>query len=393
MDDWREAIRMSKQSKATTIGTVMSLTLFSSIVGSPPAVASDPVKKSEITATSQEPLTFSFQPTNPDAKVILKILEEMATACIHQNIETIAKHMHDDVTSINERTKVVLSGKEKVIEHIEAVFKQYSPEGTTPLISYRISQPFIHVHGKEAIATYTGIAKIGGLHPTELRSRISEVFVKDSDSWKSIHYKSRWDHEKVLNKSEEEESNPTEDRFQSSDFEQLKGGVKVLILNLQDIRVLGHDLWIAGRAVKELERESDRKMLTVNAVSNEIEPIISPDQSEFIEPRKKYLDHYCNEIETILNSLNKAVDQYEDGALNLVVEAKIKDSVKAILNDFISSTRQARKHLTSLTRLTKSPPYDNEAILRIISLLSADIEKMNAEQKALIKAFKKSDSR
>lgn len=366
-----------------------SAALMMSIQGdSPKAVASDTSTNKEVVATTQDPLTYSFQPSNKDARAVLKIIKEMATACIHQDISTIARHMHKDVTSINKKTGVVLHGKEKVIEHIEQVFKQYSPKGSTPLVSYCITQPFIHVHGNEAIATYTGIAKIGGVHPTELRSRISEVFVKEGDDWKSIHYKSHWDHEQVL-KNLEEAKDPTEERYKASDFKQLKGGVKVLILNLQDIRVLGHDLWIAGRALKELERESGRRALVVNAPANEIEPVIIHSKTDYLEPRRKYLDHYCNELETILNSLNRAVDNYEDGSLKLVMNEKVREQVQGILNDFTSSTKRARKHLNSLTRLTKSPPYDNEAILGITKLLSKDLQEMRSEQKQLIKAFKK----
>ena len=351
-------------------------------------VAPNPVKETEskksanaVTVTSQTPLTYEFQPSNPEAQKVLSIIKEMATACINQDIDTIAGHMHDHVTSINQRTNVVLSGKESVIEHIREMFKKYSPEGETPLIAYDIKQPFIPIHGKEAIATYVAMAKIGGLHPTELRTKINEVFVKDGDQWQSIHYRSRWDHDSVENS---QSKNQSENKVE---YKSLKGGIEVLLLNISEIKSLGSDIKSARHVLKEIKTEISRRELLVNSADTIVEPILVKSPDSFLAPRKKILNHAVEHLDTILDALGISLQKYGNGSLKLVVREDIRKPAREIIEHWPTHLRQAGKHRNSMEKLLNDPNFDNEAIIEIIKLLDSDLEKMDKDQKALLQLF------
>lgn len=354
-------------------------------------VAPTPVKEKDskstgsVVATSQDLLTYPFQPSNAEAQKVLSIIKEMATACINQDINTIASHMHDHVTSINQRTNVVLSGKESVIEHIREMFKKYSPEGETPLIAYDIKQPFIHVHGKEAIATYVAVAKIGGMHPTELRTKINEVFVKDGDQWQSIHYRSRWDHDSVPNQNNQNQSeNKSKNKVE---YKRLKGGIEVLLLNLSEIKALGNDIKSARQALKEIKTEVSRRELLVNSADSIAEPMLVKSPDNFLAPRKKILDHAIEHLDTMLDALGIDFQTYGDGSLKLVVREDIRKPAREIVEHWPTHLRQAGKHRDSMEKLIKGPGIDNEAVIEVIKLLDGDLEKMEKDRQSLLLLF------
>ncbi|MCA9816187.1 MAG: nuclear transport factor 2 family protein [Cyanobacteria bacterium HKST-UBA01] len=354
--------------------------------------APNPVKEKEskstgsVVATSQDPLTYPFQPSNAEAQKVLSIIKEMATACINQDIDTIASHMHDHVTSINQRTNVVLSGKESVIEHIREMFKKYSPDGETPLISYDIKQPFIHVHGKEAIATYVAVAKIGGMHPAELRTKINEVFVKDGDQWQSIHYRSRWDHDSVPNSNSQNGQSQSQSK-NKVEYKRLKGGIEVLLLNLSEIKALGNDIKSARQALKEIKTELSRRELLVNSADTIAEPVLVKSPDNFLAPRKRILNHAVEHLDTMLDALGISFQKYGDGSLKLVVREDIRKPAKEIVEHWPTHLRQAGKHRDSMEKLLKGPGIDNEAVIEVIKLLDGDLEKMEKDRQSLLLLF------
>ncbi len=139
----------------------------------------------------QEYVGTPYGSQSEQAKQIMGTINLLKQAVIDQRLETISKHLHDDCTSLNEHTKTLISGKEKVLERFKEVMQRFSPRSETPLQSYEIEHPYISVRGDVAIATYSATAKFAGATPKSLHSNITEVYVKEK-VWKRLHYRCHW---------------------------------------------------------------------------------------------------------------------------------------------------------------------------------------------------------
>jgi hypothetical protein len=107
------------------------------------------------------------------------------------NFAAMGDYFDDGVTTFNEDTKKLIIGKNAVLADIKQRYdRQHKTDGR--MLSYTIDRPYAEVTGNRAVVTFVAKKVIAGLHPVDMESHSTEVFVKDGDKWKTLHYRGAW---------------------------------------------------------------------------------------------------------------------------------------------------------------------------------------------------------
>ena len=127
------------------------------------------------------------------AKVI-QIVLDMYKAYSEGDIDTLSKYLDKDCTTFDEGTKKLISGREAVLAEIKAWLSKNSASANAPLIAYTIEHPFCQMSNDhdQAVVTFTALKELGGEHPRKFKSRCTDIFRKDGNSWVRTHYRSNW---------------------------------------------------------------------------------------------------------------------------------------------------------------------------------------------------------
>jgi ketosteroid isomerase-like protein len=125
------------------------------------------------------------------AKVI-QIVLDMYKAYSEGDIDTLSKYLDKDCTTFDEGTKKLISGREAVLADIKSWLSKNSASVNSPLLAYTIEHPFCQVSNDQAVVTFTALKELGGDHPRKFKSRCTDIFRKDGDSWVRTHYRSNW---------------------------------------------------------------------------------------------------------------------------------------------------------------------------------------------------------
>lgn len=125
------------------------------------------------------------------AKVIQVVLN-MYKAYSEGDLDTLAKYLDKDCTTFDEGTKKLISGRDAVLAEIKGWLNKNSSTANAPLIAYTIEHPFCQVSNDQAVVTFTALKELGGEHPRKFKSRCTDIFRKDGESWVRTHYRSNW---------------------------------------------------------------------------------------------------------------------------------------------------------------------------------------------------------
>ncbi len=101
------------------------------------------------------------------------------------------EYFDDGVTTFIEDTKKLIVGKDAVIADIKQRYERQN-KGAGHMLSYTIEQPYAEVTGNRAEVTFVAKKVLAGVHPVDMESHSTEVFVKDGDRWKTLHYRGAW---------------------------------------------------------------------------------------------------------------------------------------------------------------------------------------------------------
>lgn len=123
---------------------------------------------------------------------LIEILMLLADAYARGDLVTYEAYLDDGCTTFDEGTKKLIVGKQAVVEHLKRRFQEFSPNGKTPLLWYKIQQPYAKVTGDTAVVTFVAETKIGGKSPYRAENHVTDIFVKHGDQWKKLHYRGRW---------------------------------------------------------------------------------------------------------------------------------------------------------------------------------------------------------
>jgi len=128
----------------------------------------------------------------PDAPAVLDTLEKMINAYARGDLSAYEKLLDDDCTAIDEKSDKMIKGKQAVLADLKDQFARHAPEGSQPLLSYTVDQPYVKVTGNMAVVVYHAVEQIGGKHPEKAEAYMTDVFVKADDKWKKVHERGQW---------------------------------------------------------------------------------------------------------------------------------------------------------------------------------------------------------
>jgi hypothetical protein len=121
---------------------------------------------------------------------VLKVLQTIITAYAEGDVATLEKYVDDGCTVQEDHSHKYLIGKEQVLDNYKHIFERHQEE--SPLVSLVIDHPYAKVTGDIAIVTYHATKEIGGKNPRKYASKITDVFVKEGNSWKKLRCHSSW---------------------------------------------------------------------------------------------------------------------------------------------------------------------------------------------------------
>ena len=122
---------------------------------------------------------------------VIDTLNQLTQLINDVKFDSMSEYFDDGVTTFNEDTKKLIVGKAAVLADIKHRYEQQH-KGVGHMISYTIDRPYAEVNGNRAVVTFVAKKVLSGIHPMDMESHSTEVFVKDGDKWKTLHYRGAW---------------------------------------------------------------------------------------------------------------------------------------------------------------------------------------------------------
>jgi len=130
-------------------------------------------------------------PACSESARVIETLNKLTQLINEGNFDAMSEYFDDGVTTFNEDTSKLIVGKAAVLADIKERYqRRQKAEGR--LVSYTIDTPYAYVHGNSAVVTFVAKKVISGPHPIGMESHSTEVFVKDGEKWKTLHYRGAW---------------------------------------------------------------------------------------------------------------------------------------------------------------------------------------------------------
>ncbi len=168
----------------------------------------------------------------------------------------------------------------------------------------------------------------------------------------------------------------------------LKGGVRTLVLTLNEVREAG----VAIDKVKRLSADLYEEM-TRHDVQLEEEPEIigttvvyipvNFDAGTYLPPRKKWVDLYMSQLGPLVTAMKSEITDVE-----IAVPEETKARLRLLFNDWVSVVTDVQTNLAALQNLTCGSAYDTQAIVQQAATVHADMEKLEETRKKIYSVVK-----
>ncbi|MBX9685868.1 MAG: nuclear transport factor 2 family protein [Candidatus Obscuribacterales bacterium] len=126
-----------------------------------------------------------------ESEKVIEILQKLVKAINNGDWDTYMQYMDDHCSTFDENSKKLISGKENVVADMKAKIDKYVHDGH-PFISVTIDNPYAKVNGDTAVVTFVAIREYGGKHPFKEECHVTDVFTKESGTWKKLHFRGSW---------------------------------------------------------------------------------------------------------------------------------------------------------------------------------------------------------
>ncbi len=130
-------------------------------------------------------------PACSESARVIDTLNKLTQLINDGKFDAMGDYFDDGVTTFNEDTKKLIIGKDAVIADIKLRYERQH-KTDEHMLSYTIDRPYAEVTGNRAVVTFVAKKVLAGAHPVDMESHSTEVFVKDGDKWKTLHYRGAW---------------------------------------------------------------------------------------------------------------------------------------------------------------------------------------------------------
>lgn len=179
-----------------------------------------------------------------------------------------------------------------------------------------------------------------------------------------------------------------------SEYKELKGGVKVLILTLTELKDSRNTVKKVKKTAGDIRDEVNRRLIQMqtrpNVVGTTVINVPQPVDMGELPARKEWIDLYMAHLTPLLKMMQKNVDDLEKGNMKLVVREDIKKAFNPLLETWKTTVKDTEEHLASLQELTaQGPPYKKSEIDNQAKIIEKDAKKLEKTVKKVERLFKK----
>ncbi len=187
-------------------------------------------------------------------------------------------------------------------------------------------------------------------------------------------------------------SSNSSDSSDSSGGIKLLSGVKMIELNLENLRDLGLDLKNVMKASSSLYDEVTIQPVTINTMPTVIGygtvvnlPVGFTPTGAGPQPKKKRVDMAMNQMRPIIHLLKADLDEFETGRARLDISDEERKVMQPWFDEWKDLIRDVSGNLEQLESLTSEKRYDNRAIANAANAIHQDTKKMD---KVRLKVYK-----
>lgn len=127
-----------------------------------------------------------------ESEKVIETLNLMLKLIVKGDLDSYQDYLADGCTTFDEGTKKLIAGREAVIADLKRKIEEWAPTGESPLLSYTIDRPYAKVTGNTAVVTFKAVKEFGGKHPVKMEAQVTDVFIKEGEKWKKLHFRARW---------------------------------------------------------------------------------------------------------------------------------------------------------------------------------------------------------
>lgn len=128
-----------------------------------------------------------------EARQVIETLKKMAEALNKKDYALYESFLDDGCTTFDEASKRLIVGKSAVMENMTLQENRKKVKGEeSPPVSITIDHPWAQVQGNTAVVNFKAIREVGGKHPYKEVCNATDIFVKNGDQWKRLHFRGHW---------------------------------------------------------------------------------------------------------------------------------------------------------------------------------------------------------
>jgi hypothetical protein len=141
-------------------------------------------------ALSLEVQIVDAEQQSADNKPIIEKLQMLLEALASKNETAISNCLSDEVTICDASKKGIVYGKQAVMDHIKKnILGTTNDSGVKKIV---VHNPYVSINKDTAMVSFQATKELAGDRPQTLESWCSEVFERNGNDWKVIHFQSNW---------------------------------------------------------------------------------------------------------------------------------------------------------------------------------------------------------
>lgn len=127
-----------------------------------------------------------------ESQKVIDTLNHLCKSLSEGDFDTVSQYLSEDVTTVDDKTNKTIFGRDAVLADMKQKYEKSLEATDGGSITYTIEQPYAKVTGKYATVTFLARKTLSGKNPVSYESHSTDVFVKEGDKWKKLHYRGAW---------------------------------------------------------------------------------------------------------------------------------------------------------------------------------------------------------
>lgn len=127
-----------------------------------------------------------------ESQKVIDTLNLLCKSLSEGDFDTVSQYLSADVTTVDDKTNKTIYGHDAVLADMKQRYEKSLEATEGGSITYTIEQPYAKVMGNTATVTFIARKTLNGKNPVSYESHSTDIFVKEGDKWKKLHYRGAW---------------------------------------------------------------------------------------------------------------------------------------------------------------------------------------------------------